>query len=45
MYIDLICKDCDNEVTVYCDGDNAMICPECRSIDNFKEREGNEELR
>lgn len=28
-YIDLICKDCD--------GDNAMMCPECLSIDNFKE--------
>ena len=36
-YIDLICRDCDEQVEVYCDGDHAMICPECLSIDNFKE--------
>lgn len=36
-YIDLICRDCDEQVEVYCDGDHAMMCPECRSIDNFKE--------
>jgi virulence-associated protein VagC len=38
-YIDLLCNECDSEVEVYCDGDNAMICPECRSIDCFKEIE------
>lgn len=31
------CKDCDEEVEVFCDGDNPMMCPECRSVDNFEE--------
>lgn len=39
MYIWLECKDCNEQVEVYCDGDNAMVCPECRSIDNFNEIE------
>lgn len=38
-YLDLYCKSCDQEVSVFCDGDNAMICPECRDVDNFKEIE------
>lgn len=37
LYLDLVCKECDSEVEVYCDGDNAMMCPECRSMDCFKE--------
>lgn len=39
MYIWLKCKSCNEEVEVYCDGDNAMMCPECRDIDNFEEIE------
>ena len=38
-YIWLECKDCSAEVEVYCDGDNAMMCPECRSVDSFEEIE------
>lgn len=38
-YIYLKCLDCSEEVEIYCDGDNAMMCPECRSIDNFEEIE------
>jgi hypothetical protein len=34
-YLNLICKECGEDVEVYCDGDNAMMCPECRSIDCF----------
>jgi len=41
-YIWLKCLDCSEEVEVYCDGDNAMMCPECRSIDNFEEVEQND---
>lgn len=37
MYIFLECQDCCETVEVYCDGDNAMICPECLSVDNFDE--------
>lgn len=39
MLIWLQCKDCDSVVEVYCDGDNAMLCPECYSVDNFDEVE------
>lgn len=39
MLIWLRCKDCDEDVEVYCDGDNAMLCPECYSVDNFDEVE------
>ncbi len=42
MYITLICKDCNEESDIYCDGDNAMMCPECLSIDNFTEVEDDE---
>jgi ribosomal protein S27E len=37
-YLDLKCKECGEDVEVYCDGDNAMMCPECLSIDCFEER-------
>lgn len=36
IYIDLICRDCGENVEVYCDGDNEMHCPECRG-NNLKE--------
>jgi hypothetical protein len=39
IFIDLICKECLSEVEVKCDGDNAMYCPECLSVDNFIEIE------
>ena len=42
-YLFLYCKECDNEVEVYCDGDNAMLCPECLSVDCFEEIEDNEQ--
>jgi hypothetical protein len=29
------CLDCNEEVEVGFDSDNASICPECRSVDNF----------
>ena len=35
----LLCKECSEEVEVYCDGDNAMMCPECQCVDCFKEIE------
>ena len=38
-FIYLECKDCWNVVEVACDGHNAMYCPECHSVDNFKEIE------
>lgn len=38
-YIYLKCLDCSEDIEVYCDGDNAMMCPECRSVDNFEEIE------
>jgi ribosomal protein S27E len=41
-YIYLNCGDCDENVDVYCDSDNAMMCPECMSIDNFEEVEDGE---
>lgn len=39
----LKCKECESEVEVGCDGDNAMFCPECRSVDCFKELDGENE--
>lgn len=39
----LRCIWCKQEVEVYCDGDNAMMCPECRAIDDFEEIEDEEE--
>ena len=42
-YIDLICRECCEEVEVYCDGDNAMMCPECMAIDNFREIGGDDD--
>lgn len=35
----VICKECNNEVEVKFDGDNASMCPECRSVDCFEEIE------
>lgn len=35
--LNLVCNECGEEVEVYCDGDNAIMCPECRSVDNFSE--------
>lgn len=37
QYFFLKCKECESEVEVGCDGDNAMGCPECRSVDCFKD--------
>lgn len=39
MILDLYCKECDSEVEVYCNADDPMMCPECRSIDCFTEIE------
>lgn len=38
-YIYLKCKECGEENEIYCDGDNAMMCPECRSVDELEEVE------
>lgn len=38
-YIFLKCTACDTENDIYCDGDNAMMCPECRTVDEFEEAE------
>ena len=44
QYFFLKCKECDEIVEIGCDGDNAMLCPECRSVDCFTELdEENEE--
>lgn len=37
MYITLRCKECDEINDIYCDGDNAMMCPDCLSVDEFDE--------
>ena len=42
-YLWLKCDECEEEVEVYCDGDNAMICPECRSIDCFSDIDDEEQ--
>lgn len=39
VYIFLECQECGLESEIYCDGDNAMMCPECLAIDCFKEVE------
>lgn len=36
-YILLRCKECGEEGDIYCDGDNAMRCPECGTVDEFEE--------
>lgn len=36
-YLFLKCIECEQEVEVYCDGDNAMMCPECRQVDKFED--------
>jgi phage FluMu protein Com len=38
-HILLKCTECDEVGEIYCDGDNAMFCPECRSVDCFEEPE------
>lgn len=38
-HIWLKCKACGEEGDIYCDGDNAMFCPECRSVDEFEDPE------
>lgn len=35
-FIYVRCNDCGCENDVYCDGDNPMMCPDCRSVDNFE---------
>ena len=30
-----ICKECNGPVSVQCDGDNPLICPDCRAIDSI----------
>lgn len=39
MYIWLKCTECENENEIYCDGDHAMYCPDCQSMDTFEEVE------
>lgn len=41
-YILLRCKECGSENEIYCDGDNAMFCPDCQSVDCFEEVEEDE---
>ena len=36
-YILLKCTECDEVNDIYCDSDNAMFCPDCRTVDNFEE--------
>jgi len=33
----LWCVECGTQVEVGCDGENAMMCPECRSVDCFED--------
>lgn len=42
-YILLKCTECNEEVGVYCGGDNAMLCPACLSVDCFVEIEDEDE--
>ncbi len=42
-FIFLRCKECGEEGDIYCDGDNAMMCPECRSVDEFEDPEDDED--
>lgn len=42
-YILLKCTACDEISEVYCNGDDAMMCPECRTVDEFEEVEEDEE--
>ena len=37
IYLYGLCKECDNEVEVACDGNNPLFCPLCRSIDTIDE--------
>jgi len=30
------CSECQEENEYYCDGDNAVMCPDCRSIDTME---------
>lgn len=38
-YLYLHCKACGEDVEVYCNGDDAMMCPECQTIDEFEDVE------
>jgi ribosomal protein S27E len=40
-YLHLKCTECGEEGEVYCDGENAMLCPECLAVDCFEEIEEN----
>ncbi len=42
MFIYLKCKECHEVSDIYCDGDHAMYCPECLSVDRFEEPEDEE---
>ena len=33
----LFCDNCEENMEVYCDGHNAMMCQQCRDIDCFSE--------
>lgn len=35
-YIIGTCTECNNQVEVYCNGDNPLMCPECRSVDTIE---------
>lgn len=39
IFLWLKCLSCSEELEVPCDGDNPLMCPECRDIDNFEEIE------
>jgi hypothetical protein len=39
-WIFLKCKECGESEEIYCDGDNGMMCPNCQSVDEFEEAEG-----
>lgn len=38
-YILLTCVECDQTNEILCDGDNPMFCPDCQSVDSFKDSE------
>ena len=38
----LTCTECDETSEIDCDGDKAIMCPECLSVDCFKEAEEDE---
>lgn len=36
-FIYLVCNKCNQDEEIKRDGDNPMYCPNCRSIDDFRE--------